>query len=83
MNNSAEGLQGGHSKSTFSQDSQVLTPPPPPRPACLPLLVFEQPFTLPSPKVRSFWLELPLSPSMSILMKFRKKKLIMSTSIFG
>ena len=29
MNNFVEGLQGGHSKSTFSQDSRVLTPPPP------------------------------------------------------
>ena len=36
-----------------------------------------------SPKVLSFWLELPVSPSISILVKFREKKLIMSTSIFG
>ena len=34
-------------------------------------------------KVRSSWLELTLSPSISILAKFRGKKLIMSTSIFG
>ena len=39
-----------------------------------------QPLT---PKVSSFWLELTLSPSISILVKFREKKLIMSTSIFG
>ena len=30
-----------------------------------------------------FWLELTLSPSISILVKFRENKLIMSTSIFG
>lgn len=29
MNNFVEGLQGGHSKSTFSQDSRVLIPLPP------------------------------------------------------
>ena len=44
---------------------------PPRYPAPLPL------------KVRSFWLELTLSPSISIFVKFREKKLIMSTSIFG
>ena len=38
---------------------------------------------LPIPKVCSFWLELTLSPSISVVMKFREKKLIMSTSIFG
>ena len=32
----------------------------------------------PPPKVRSFWLELTLSPSISILVKFREKKLIMT-----
>ena len=52
-------------------------PLPPP---CLPLFVFKHP--LPH-KVRSFWQELPLSPSIYILVKFREKKLIMSTSIFG
>ena len=67
---------GGHSKSTFAQDSRVLTPPPP----CSPLIVFE-----PSPtslKVRSFWLGLPLSHSISILLKFREKRLIMSNGTF-
>ena len=67
----------GRSKSTFAQDSRVLTPPPPHPPRfrpCSPLFFFEHP---PS-KVRSFWLELPLSPSISIPVKFREKKLIMS-----
>ena len=41
---------------------------------CSPLFFFEHP----SSKVRSFWLELPLSPSISIPVKFREKKLIMS-----
>ena len=68
-----------HSKSAFVQDSRVLTPSP--VPPCSPLFVFKH--HLPSPKVRSFWLELPLSPSISMLGKFREKKLIMSTSIFG
>ena len=54
---------------------------PPPVPPCSPLFVFKH--HLPSPKVRSFWLEFPLSPSISMLGKFREKKLIMSTSIFG
>ena len=36
----------------------------------------------PPPKVRYFWLELTLSSSISILVKFREKKLIASTSIF-
>ena len=40
------------------------------------------PPTPPPPKVGSFWLELTLSPSISILVKFREKKL-MITSIFG
>ena len=35
------------------------------------------------PTLRSFWLELTLSSSISILVKFREKKLIMSTSISG
>ena len=30
-----------------------------------------------------FWLELTLSPSISVLVKFRENKLIMSTSIIG
>ena len=42
-------------------------PPPPPLP----------------PKVRLFWLELTLSPSISMLVKFREKKLVMNISIFG
>ena len=50
----------------------------PPLPPCLSLFVFEHPS-----KVRSFWLELTLSPSISLLVKFREKKLMMSTSIFG
>ena len=60
-----------------------------PYPPFLPLFLFVQPPSPPlSPnktntKVHSFWLELTLSPSISILMKFREKKLIMSTSIFG
>ena len=37
----------------------------------------------PPPKVRLLWLELTLFPSISMLVKFRVKKLIMSTSIFG
>ena len=70
----------GHSKSTFTLDSRILTPPPPPlvRPCS-----FSSTTPTPSPKVRSFWLELTLCPSISILVKFREKKLIMSTSIFG
>ena len=39
-------------------------------------------FWAPPPKVRLFWLELPLTPSISILVKFKEKKL-MGTSIFG
>ena len=58
----------GHSKSTFAQDLQVLTPP------CLLSCSF---FFVP------FWLELSLSHSVAILVKFREVKLIVSTSIFG
>ena len=50
----------------------------PPLPPGSSLFVFEH-----LPKVRSFWLELILSPSISLLVKFREKKLMMSTSIFG
>ena len=50
-----------------------------PLPPCLSLFVFEHPLT--SPEVRSFWLELTLSPSISLLVKFREKKLLMSNSI--
>ena len=68
----------GHSESTFAQNSRVLTLPPP-------LFVFEHlpPPPTPPPKLRSFYLELTLSPSISILVKFRENKLIMSISIFG
>ena len=49
----------GHSKSTFAQDSRVLTPSPP----CSPLFIFEHTsLPPPSPKVSSFWLELILPP---------------------
>ena len=64
-------------KSTFTQDSRVLTLPLPLVRACS----FSN--TPPLPKVPSFWLELNLSPSISVLVKFREKKLIISTSIFG
>ena len=54
-----------------------------PLPPCSPLFVLERsPFTLPLVKVRLFWLEITLSPSISILAKFREKNLI-STSIIG
>ena len=55
----------------------------PPLFALLPLYVFEHLPISPSSKrkVRLSWLELTLSPSISILAKFREKKL-MSTSIF-
>ena len=52
-----------------------------PLPPCLSLFVFEHPLT--TPKVRSFWLEFTLSSSISIFVKFREKKLMMSNSIFG
>ena len=48
--------------------SFLSTPPPPP------------PHTHTHPKIRSFWPELTLSPSMSILVKFKERKLIMSAS---
>ena len=50
-------------------------------PPCLSLFVFEHLLT--SPEVRSFWLELTLSPSISLLVKFREKKLMMSNSIIN
>ena len=47
------------------------------------LVGFQTPSSPPTtPKVRSFWLKLPFSPSISILVKFRENKLKMSTSIF-
>ena len=55
----------------------------PPLFALAPLYLFEHPSIPPSSnrKVRLSWLELTISPSISILAKFREKKL-MSTSIF-
>ena len=41
------------------------------------------PPSLPSFKLRSFWLELTFSPSIFMLVKFKEKKLMMTTSIFG
>ena len=60
---------GGHSKTTFAQDSRVLTPSSPLVHPCL----FSS--TPPRPKVRSF--------SISVLVKFREKVLVSITSIFG
>ena len=54
----------------------------PPPPALFVLVCFRGPPPPPPRKVRSFWLELTRSHSISILVKFRDKKL-MSTSIFG
>ena len=69
----------GTFKNTFAQNSRILTPPP-----CSPLFVFQHPSPFPLPlKVRSFWLELTLSHSISILVKFREKKIIMCTSGLG
>ena len=47
------------------------------------LVRFRAPLPPSNRKVRSSWLELTLSPSISLLAKFRGKKLIVSTSIFG
>ena len=47
-------------------------------PSCSLLLVFKHP-----PKVHLFWLQLTLSPSISAHVKFREKKLIKGTTIFG
>ena len=47
------------------------------------LVRFRAPLPPSNRKVRSSRLELTLSPSISILAKFRGKKLIMSTSMFG
>ena len=60
-----------HSKSTFAQDSRFWPPPPP---AALPPCSFSN-TPPPSSKVRSFWLELTLSPSIYILVKFREKEI--------
>ena len=55
-----------------------IDPPPP-----LFVFVYFQAYTPPPPpfKVCLSWLERTLSPSISILVKFREKKLIMRTSI--
>ena len=50
-------------------------------PSCSSLFIFEPTPPPISLKVRSFWLELTLSPSISIFVKLRQRKL-MSTSIF-
>ena len=67
----------------FAQDSWVLTF----LPSLFALVRFRAwplPLSPPPPtKVRSFWLELTFSPSISILVRFWEKKLIMSTSIFS
>ena len=47
------------------------------------VLVCFQAYPPPLPKVCSLWLELTLSPSICICVKFRDKKLIMSPSVFG
>ena len=67
----------GHSKSMFAQDFQVLTPPPP-----SPLLALVC-FQAPPLKEHLFWVELFLSPSISIFVKFREQEFIMSTSVSG
>ena len=41
------------------------------------------PHSSPYPKVRWLWLEITLSSSISLRVKFREKKLIMNTTIFG
>ena len=56
----------------------ILDPPPP-----LFALVRFRAHPPPHPNVLSFWLEITLSPSISILVNFREKKLMMSTSTFG
>ena len=68
-------------KKYFRSGFPSFDPPPPPSPLAHPCSFLSTPSPL--PKVRSFGLEFPLSPSISILGKFREKKLIMSTSIFG
>ena len=63
-------------KHDFLRGYLLLSPPPP-------LFVFDRFRDLLPPKVRLFWLELTLSPSISMLVKFREKKLVMNISIFG
>ena len=67
-----------HSESTFAQDYRVLTPPSPS--LIVPLCSFS---STPARKVRSFWLGLTLSPSISVLLKFREKKNNFSLQIFA
>ena len=58
------------------------SPPPP----CSLSFVSDHHHLPPSPpsfKLRSFWLELTFSPSIFMLVKFKEKKLMMTTSIFG
>ena len=62
----------GHSKSTFTQDSRSLIP------SLFALARFRAPTS--HPRYVCFGQN---SPSISILVKFREKKLINSTSIFG
>ena len=63
----------------FAQDSLVLNPPNP----CLLLFVFKHLPPPISPKVHLIWLEITLSTSIFILVRFIEKKLLMITSIFG
>ena len=66
-------VQGTFKKYVHSRFSSFDPPPP-----LFVLVLFRAPHRLlPFPKVRSFWLELTLSPSVSILVKFREKKLIL------
>ena len=67
----------GYSKNTFAQDFRDLTPPP-----SLFALARFQVHPPPLLKVRLFWLELTFSPSISIPVKIREKKLIIITSMF-
>ena len=65
-------------KGTFKKYVRSRFPSFDPLPTFFHLVRFPSP---PPPKVRSFWLEFPLSPSISILEKFRENKLIMSTIV--
>ena len=73
-------------KETFKKYVRSRSPSfnrPAPSPLVCPCLFSNNLHLLFLPKVHSFWLELTLSPSISILVKIRENKLIMSTSIFG
>ena len=65
-------------KGTFKKYVRSRFPSFDPPPPLFALFRFRAP---PPPKVHSFWLELTLSPSISILEKFREKKLITSTIV--